>query len=108
MAKPKRNLYAVVGFVVWKGPAVVGVKAAKDMVTQHRGARRDAAPIAERPQQDDLLSDVVGVESDLAAGAPRRQKHRNYRHEQAARRVTAGNSSRSTVHDLARKVRDEH
>ena len=75
MAKPKRNPHAVVGFVVWKGPAVVGVKAAKDKVTQHRGARRDAAPIAERPQQDDLLSDVVGVEPDLAAGAPRRQKH---------------------------------
>ena len=42
MPKIKRNLFAVLGAVVWKLLAVLGVKAAKDKIAAHRSEERPA------------------------------------------------------------------
>lgn len=40
MAKPKRNLFALLGWLVWKLLSLFGVKFAKDKLKQDRHARR--------------------------------------------------------------------
>ncbi|MFB9315280.1 hypothetical protein [Nocardioides plantarum] len=45
MVKPKRNLFALLGWVVWKLLSLFGVKVAKDKLSQDRprGGRRQRA-----------------------------------------------------------------
>lgn len=40
MAHPKRNLFAVLGWIVWKLLALVGLPMAKKKVQENRSSRR--------------------------------------------------------------------
>lgn len=45
MARPKRNLFALLGWIVWKLLAIVGLPYAKKKIEEnrrHRGGRRGA------------------------------------------------------------------
>ncbi|MEH3034111.1 MAG: hypothetical protein PGN07_08750 [Aeromicrobium erythreum] len=40
MARPKRNLFALLGWIVWKLLAIIGIPYAKKKIEENRGGRR--------------------------------------------------------------------